>query len=367
MERIYVSEPYIDAVELANVEKVLKSNWLTQGPMVAAFEEKFASYCKCAHGIATTSGTTALHLLLKSLGIQPGDEVIVPNLTFVATANAVSYCGAKVVLVDVEDSTWNIDPNKVLAAITPRTRAIIAVHLYGLPANMFLLRDIVNRSKQEIFLIEDAAEAIGGAIYPQKPVGSLASDAAVFSFYANKTITTGEGGMVVTNNEPLAKRLRFLRGQAQDSELRYYHPEVGFNYRMTEIQAAIGCGQMDKIDALVTKRQDIWIRYAMHFGKHQRQHSASNVTHAGWMFVLLTANGHQCAAVELALSENNIETRPVFVPLSMLPMYQEVWKTRSDLPVSLSIRNRGLCLPTHANLTYEDVDRVIKVVKEVMP
>jgi perosamine synthetase len=367
MERIYVSEPTLGALEIDSVVGCVNRGWLTQGPLVSTFEAMFSTYCQCAHGIATTSGTTALHLLLKSLGIKPGDEVIVPNLTFVATANAVSYCGAKVVLVDVEDSTWNIDPQRVLAAITPRTRAIIAVHLYGLPANMFLLRDIVNRSKQQIFLIEDAAEAIGGAIYPRKPVGSLASDAAVFSFYANKTITTGEGGMVVTNNQELAERLRFLRGQAQDPQLRYYHSEVGFNYRMTDLQAAIGCGQMAKIDALVARRQDIWIRYAMHFGQHQRQHSASNVTHAGWMFVALFDDNKQRDLAAKKLEENNIETRPVFVPLSMLPMYEEVWKTRSELTTSLFIRNRGLCLPTHANLDDSDIDRVIKVVKEVMP
>jgi perosamine synthetase len=364
MERIYVSEPTLGQTEIDNVVECLKAGWLTQGPMVAAFEEKFASYCKCAHGIATTSGTTALHLLLKSLGIHEGDEVIVPNLTFVATANAVRYCGAKVVLVDVDDATWNLDPKKVLAAITPRTRVIIAVHLYGLPANMFALRTIVDCCKQKIHLIEDAAEAIGAAIYPNIPAGSLASDAAVFSFYGNKTITTGEGGMIVTNDESLRNRMYFLRGQAQSSDIRYYHEEVGFNYRMTDLQASIGCAQLDKIDALVRRRQGVWIRYAMHFGTNQRQHSASNVTHAGWMFVVMFESNKQRSIAERKLAEANIETRPVFVPLSLLPEYR---KPSGDFRNSFAIRNRGLCLPTHANLRDEDVDRIVSVVKEVMP
>jgi perosamine synthetase len=361
MERIYVSEPYFDAGELVNLETCLRNNWITQGPFVESFEKRFADYCKCAHGVATTSGTTALHLLLVSLGIQPGDEVIVPNLTFVATANAVSYCGAKVVLVDVEDTTWNIDPKKVLAAITPRTRAVIAVHLYGLPCRMDALRSVINSAKQPITLIEDAAEAIGGR-YVNQPVG-YDSDAAIFSFYGNKTITTGEGGMVVTNSESLRNRMYFLRGQAQDKDVRYYHPEVGFNYRMTDIQAAIGCAQMDKIDALVSRRQSIWLRYAMNFGINQRQHFGGNNVHAGWMFVVLFENNKIRSIAEQELSEQGIETRPVFVPLSLLPAYQ---KPSGEFPNSFAIRNRGLCLPTHANLKDEQIDRIVAIVKEVM-
>jgi perosamine synthetase len=363
MERIYVSEPTLNESELLNVETCISSGRLTCGRFVDEFQERFAAYCKCAHGIATTSGTTALHLLLASLGIGPGDEVIVPNLTFVATANAVRYCGANVVLVDVEESTWNLDPKKVLAAITPRTRAVIAVHLYGLPASMFELRTIVECCKQKIYLIEDAAEAIGGAIHPDMPVGSLASDAAVFSFYGNKTITTGEGGMIVTCSDSLRNRMHYLRGQAQSSDVRYYHDEIGFNYRMTDVQAAIGCAQLDKLPYLVERRQQVWFRYAMQFRKDQRQHTDCFTTHAGWMFVILLKDSEERVIAEQALERANFETRPVFVPLSLLPEYQ---KPGGEFPNSFAIRNRGLCLPTHANLRDEDIDRIVTVVKEVM-
>jgi perosamine synthetase len=361
MERIYVSEPLLDAGELANLETCLRNNWLTQGPFVQEFEQRFSAYCKCAHGIATTSGTTALHLLLASLDIQPGDEVIVPNLTFVATANAVRYCGAKVVLVDVEETTWNIDPNKVMAAITPRTRAIIAVHLYGLPVNMHALSQVAESAQQLVYVIEDAAEAIGG-VYRNQPVG-YNSDAAIFSFYGNKTITTGEGGMVVTNNEQLRNRMHFLRGQAQDPTLRYYHPEVGFNYRMTDLQAAIGCAQMDKIYALVERRQAVWSRYAQAFDYTRRQHVSTELMHAGWMFVVLFDDNKQRAIATQKLEEQGIETRPVFVPLSLMTPYE---KPSGNFPNSFAIRNRGLCLPTHANLKDSDVDRIVTIVKEVM-
>jgi perosamine synthetase len=363
MERIYVSEPTLGEAELLNVESCIRSGRLTYGRFVDEFQERFAASCKCAHGIATTSGTTALHLVLASLGIGPGDEVIVPNLTFVATANAVRYCGANVVLVDVDEATWNIDPQKVLAAISPRTRAIIAVHLYGLPANMYALRTIVDCCKQKIHLIEDAAEAIGGTIYPDIPVGSLASDAAVFSFYGNKTITTGEGGMIVTNSHALRDRMYYLRGQAQSSDVRYYHDEIGFNYRMTDIQAAIGCAQLDKLSYLIERRQQVWFRYAMQFRKDQRQRSDCYTTHAAWMFVVLFKDNKERSIAEQELERANVETRPVFVPLSLLPEYR---KPAGDFQNSFSIRNRGLCLPTHANLKDEDVDRIVTIVKEVM-
>lgn len=359
MERVItVSQPVFSETELLYLTECIQSNWLTQGKRVARFEELFAAFCKCAHGVATTSGTTALHLLLKSLDIGPGDEVIVPNLTFVATANAVTYCGATPVLVDVESSTWNLDPLRVEEAITRRTQAIIAVHLYGLSAEMHALREIAN--KYDIYLIEDAAEAIG-ATYHGQPVGSL-SDAAIFSFYGNKTITTGEGGMVVTNDHNLVTRLRYLRGQAQDVAGRYFHSEVGFNYRMTDMQAAIGCAQMEKIGYLVERRQSIWETYASEFGYSARQHVPIQSVHAGWMFVVLFKTWLQRIAAEKEYAEQRIETRPVFLPLTQLPMYS----SQRDLPVSEDISARGLCLPTHPALSNEDLEKIIVVGKKVL-
>lgn len=370
---IHVSEPAIDETEVAAITKCVRSGWLTQGKIVSEFEQRFAAFCMSAHGIATTSGTTALHLVLKALDIREGDEVIVPNLTFVATVNPVKYCGATPVLVDVDSATWNLDPLLVEKAITKRTRAIIVVHLYGLPAEMYAIKQIAD--KHGIYVIEDAAEAIGG-IYHNKPVGSF-SDAAVFSFYGNKTITTGEGGMVVTNNHDLANRLRYLRGQAQDVKGKYYHSEVGFNYRMTDMQATIGCAQMDKIASLITTRQEIWGEYANEFPHERRQHVPVDRLHAGWMFVLLFKNPLQRMAAERAFNENGIETRPVFVPLHRLPPYAKdsrdsevvpeiVYAPYSTMPNSDSVYNRGLCLPTHSKMSFQDVQTVSKVGKDIL-
>ena len=248
---IPVAEPEIGEKEKEYVRDCLDSTWISSlGKYISQFEGGFARFSGAKYGVAVCNGTVALHLALKALGIGPGDEVIVPDLTFVATPNAVAYTGAAPVLVDSDDKTWNIDPKKLEKKITRRTKAIIPVHLYGHPCDMDEVMGIANKHK--LFVIEDAAEA-HGAEYKGKKVGSF-GNVACFSFYGNKIITTGEGGMCVTNDERLAERMAFLKDHAMDYSNKYYHPETGFNYRMTNVQAAIGLGQLERIDEIIRKK-----------------------------------------------------------------------------------------------------------------
>ena len=217
------------------------------------FEEAFAAFCNCRFGISTANGTVALHLALKALGIDARDEVVMPSLTFVATANAVSYLGARPVFVDSERGTWNIDPLLIERSITRRTKAIIVVHLYGHPARMDEINAIAQR--HNLHVIEDACEA-HGASYKDKIVGGI-GDVGIFSFYGNKIITTGEGGMVVLNNKRVCDRARFLRDHAMSKSRRYFHSEIGFNYRLTNIQSAFGVAQLERIQYILKRKREI--------------------------------------------------------------------------------------------------------------
>src|SRR4051812_42057917 len=264
--RVQIAAPSMGEEEWQAVREPLLSGWLTQGPKVAAFERAFAERHKVKYALATTSCTTALHLALAALDIGPGDEVIVPSFTWVATANAVLYCGAKPVLCDVDRRTNNIAPASVAARITSRTKAVIPVHLFGLCVDMDALRAVL---PPHIKILEDAACAAGAA-YHGSPAGGL-GDAACFSFHPRKSITTGEGGMLVTNNEALAQRANVLRnhGASISEEQRHQGAQpylmasfdaLGFNYRMTDLQAAIGLVQLGKLDGFIAERQH-WARF----------------------------------------------------------------------------------------------------------
>jgi perosamine synthetase len=240
--RIRLAWPDVGADELAEVAEVLASGQLTMGPKVAEFEAELARACEVEHAVAVSSGTAALHLALLALQVQPGDEVIVPSLTYVATANAVMYVGGQPVFVDVDPATWCIDPAKIEAQITKRTKGIIAVHLYGHPADMDAIRDIARR--HGLWVVEDAAEA-HTARYKGRPVGSL-SDIAMFSFYGNKILTSGEGGALTLSDPALERKARMLRGQGMDPERRYYFPIVGYNFRLTNVACALLCAQFER-------------------------------------------------------------------------------------------------------------------------
>jgi len=362
---IPVANPLFIGNEKKYVDECMESGWISSaGKYVELFETSFAEYCGVKHAVACCNGTVALHLALLALGVGAGDEVIVPTLTFVATANAVTYCGARPVFVDSETETWNLDPKQIEAAINTRTKGIVAVHLYGHPAKMRELREIARR--HNLFLLEDAAEA-HGAMCGGRMVGSL-GDAAVFSFYANKIITTGEGGMVVTDNDALAERARLLRGQGMDPARRYWHTIVGYNYRMMNLPAAIGLAQLEKIDRQLELRSRVAALYVERLRRMSGlswQTEQSWARHVYWMFnVVLDPETWQSRdSVIETLDGQGIETRPIFYPVHSLPPYADSARGES-FPVAENLSRCGISLPTWAGLTENDIDRVCRALEK---
>ena len=359
-----VSAPTLGGNERAYVLECLDSTWISSsGRFLDAFETAFARFCGVSHAVAVNNGTTALHLALTALGIGPGDEVLVPNLTYIASANAVTYCGAKPVFVDCEPLTLNLDPDRIEARITPRTRAIMPVHLYGHPADMGRIMTLAAR--YDLHVIEDAAEAHGATCHG-RPVGSFGTCAA-FSFYGNKIITTGEGGMVVTNDADLAARLRLYRGQGLDPQRRYIHPVVGFNYRMTNIAAAIGLAQIERIDAILAARRQVAACYAERLAGIEGLRLLGSQPWAApvpWLVtVLLTAGGApERDAVMAALLDDGIDSRPVFYPTHhQTPYYED-----AHYPVSETWSARGINLPTFEAMTEADVAAVCAALEKAM-
>lgn len=346
------------------VNECMESGWISSaGKFVELFEKKFAEFCNVRHAVACCNGTVALHLALLALGVERNDEVIVPTLTFVATPNAVSYCGAKPIFVDSEIETWNLDPKLVEAAITPRTKGIIAVHLYGHPAKMDELKRIAERHK--LFLLEDAAEA-HGAFCNGKIVGSI-GDAAAFSFYANKIITTGEGGMFVTDNDELAEYARLLHGQGMDANRRYWHPVIGYNYRMTNLSAAVGLAQLEKIDEQIHLREKIAELYRERLEGLkgiELQTEQTWASHVYWMFnVILDPEFWQTRdEIMNYLGEKGIETRPLFYPGHILPPYVGSTDERT-FPVAENLSANGISLPTWTGLSEEKIDYICDKLK----
>jgi len=351
---IPVAEPLLAGNEIEYVTHCIKSGWISSlGEYVRRFESDFARYCGTTYGVATANGTVAIHLLAATLNLGPGDEVIMPSLTYVATANAIRYTGATPVFVDSETDTWNIDPATVAAAMTPRTKAIMAVHLYGHPADMDPLRAIA--AEYGLWLFEDAAEA-HGALYKEQRVGGL-SDAAIFSFYGNKIITSGEGGIIVTNNQEWAERAYFLENQGRYNSDPYWHPEIAYNYRMTNVQAAIGLAQFEKIEELLAIRR----RNALHYNDRLAGLPGLSLppdkawaTNVYWMYSVIIGDefGLSRDEVRHRLREANIDSRPFFYPVHTLPMYN----TGQTLPVAEDLGRRGLNLPSGATLTADQID-----------
>lgn len=353
---IPVYAPFLDDRIRRYVLDCVESGWISSlGKYVGEFEGAFARFCGAPHGVATSSGTSALHLALVVLGIGPGDEVLLPSLTFVAPANAVRYVGARPVFVEADLATWCMDPVDLRRRISSRTRAVIAVHLYGHPVDM----DPVLTTAREhgIRVVEDAAEA-HGARYRGRRVGAL-GDVGCFSFYGNKIITTGEGGMLITKDAELAKRARFLRDHAMAPERRYWHPEVGFNYRMTNIQAAIGCAQMERLDEILARKRRIARQYA------EELRGVPGLTLAPcapwaesvyWMYSVLVEDsfGMEPDQVVAELRARGIDTRPFFVPIHHLPPY----RSGATLPVSERLAARGINLPSGTGLTEEEIGAV---------
>lgn len=359
MPRIPVAAPVLDGRETEYVMECMQTTWISSaGRFIGAFEEAFAKFIGVKHAIATNNGTTALHLALVGLDLQPGDEVIVPTLTYIASANAVRYCGATPVFVDSDPRTFNMDPADVAAKITPRTKGIMPVHLYGHSADMDPLLALAKQ--HDLFILEDAAEAIG-ATYRGRKVGSL-GDCATFSFFGNKIVTTGEGGMITTDDDELAARLRLFRGQGMDPQRRYWFPVVGYNYRMTNIAAAIGLGQMERVEHHLAVRQSIGESYNAKLAKLGNKIVLPTVepwaNHVYWMYTIVLGDAVTRTRDEVMarMDAQGIETRPVFYPMHVMPPYLE---EGASYPAADHCSARGINLPTHGMLSEEDIDRIV--------
>lgn len=355
VKKIPVSEPTLLGNEEKYVLDCLRSNWISsKGRYTQTFEEAFASFCGVKHAIAVVNGTAALHVALLALGAGENDEIVVPTLTYVATANAVTYCGARPVFADCESDTWNLDVNQVESLITQHTKGIIAVHLFGHPVDMDPLLEIAE--KHRLFVLEDAAEA-HGAVYKGRKVGTM-GEATTFSFYGNKIITTGEGGMITTNSDALAERIRLLKGQGMDPQRRYWHPVIGYNYRMTNIQAAIGLAQLERVEELIERH-----RYNARLYPELLKELPSLVfpverewaSHVYWVYGILLKDSHQRRnQVMEYLAKRGIETRPFFYPVHLMPPYHR----KISLPVAEMVSAQGIILPSSANLSKDSIHQV---------
>ena len=361
---IPVSEPLLDGNEKQYVLDCVETNWISSmGRYIPEFETSFARYCRARHGIACSSGTTAIHLALAALGIGWGDEVIIPSFTLIVSANMVILTGAKPVLVDVDPKTWCLDADKIEEKITERTKAIMAVHMYGHPCNMDRINEIARR--HNLAVIEDAAEAHGAECRGRK-VGAI-GDLGCFSFYSNKNITTGEGGMVVTNDDELATRCRLLRNQGFE-EPRFVHRIVGFNYRMTNIQAAIGMAQCERIEQKIERKREIARTYTdllKDQGDLVLPHEEAWAKNVYWMYGVLLNDSFAKSkdAVMREMKEKGVETRSFFCPMHMQPVFQGSDPRYPDVsgayPVSEDLWQRGLYLPTGLSLTKEQQEEVV--------
>jgi perosamine synthetase len=361
-----VSAPDLTGNEERYVVDALRSSWISStGPYVKRFEAEFAERCGTRTAISVANGTVALHLALAALGVSSGDEVIVPSLTYIATANAVRYVSAEPVFVDVDPATWCIDPAAIDAAITPRTKGIIVVHLYGHPADMDAVNEVAER--HGLWVVEDAAEA-HGAHYRGRPTGSLGT-MATFSFYGNKIVTSGEGGALTLNDPELERRLRLLRGQGMDPERRYYFIEVGYNYRLTNLASALLCAQLERLDQILAARRKIFNLYRDALADIPGigfQPVALWADPAPWMFCATVdeqAYGITRDELMALLLRSGVETRPFFVALHKLPPYAGRSGTRFPLPNTERLSRQGINLPTFVGLTATDVERISALVR----
>ncbi len=346
-----VAVPNLNGNEFKYLTDAFLSSWISSsGEYIGRFESGFAEYSDCRYGVAVSNGTVALHLALVVLGIGEGDEVIVPDLTFAATINAVLHAHATPVIVDIDEENWCIDPKAIKRAITPKTKAIIPVHLYGQPCDMEAIMEIAR--EYDLRVIEDCAEA-HGAMCNDKKVGSF-GDVGCFSFFGNKVITTGEGGMCTTNNPVLDERMRMLRDHGMSKNKKYWHEAVGFNYRMTNLQAAIGLAQLERINEIHDNRCKYEVNYRnvlepMGFEFQQNFVNRHRIT---WLVsILVNENVNRDDYME-TLKNAGIDARPFFYPLSSMPIYTKY--CQQNTPVSQRISKKGLNLPTYESLKSVD-------------
>ena len=363
---IPVAAPVLNGNEKKYVDDCLDSTWISSsGKYISLLEKSFAKFCEVEHAFAVNNGTAALHLALLALGIGPGDEVIVPTFTYVASANCVTYVGAKPVFVDCDLNTWNMDPTRIAAAITPRTKAIIAVHIYGLPADMPAIMEIA--AQHHLAVVEDASEAHGAKINGRM-VGTW-GHISTFSFFGNKIITTGEGGMVVTDQSELAMKVSQLKGQGVDPGRRYWFPVIGYNYRMTNIEAAIGLAQLENIGWHLAQHKRIADLY------HSLLHGTPGITFQAepvgyesshWMAsILIDPSLADRDWVMAELLQSGIETRPFFYPMHRLPIYENGCAGQ-EFPSADLVGSRGINLPSSAALTDDEIRYVCDQLQTIL-
>jgi perosamine synthetase len=357
-EFLPVAEPDLTHHELRNVIDAFLSTWISStGDYLRTFEQAFAAKTRMAHGVATSNGTVALHLALVALGVGEHDEVIVPDFTFAASANAVIHAGARPVFVDVDPDTWCLSVESIEKAITARTRAVMPVHVFGRPAPMTEIRALAN--ERGLFVIEDCAEA-HGALYDGRPVGSF-SDVACFSFFANKIVTTGEGGICLANDPDLAARMRMLRDHGMRPERRYWHEEAGFNFRMTNLQAAIGCAQLERMDELLEMRRAVHANYQTALadvrGISFARPASPRFEPVIWFSCALTLAEKRASLIR-ACRKANIDLRPFFHGLSSMPAYRRFARA---CPVSSAISASGVNLPTSRKVDMRVAEKIADI------
>ncbi len=360
MYKYPVYQPSLTGNEKKYVNECLDTTWISsKGKFVSEFEKNFSNYIGVKNGTGVCNGTVAIHLALVALGLGSGDEVIVPTFTYIASANPILQVGAKPIFVDSKRDSWQVDPEDIKAKITPKTKALMVVHLYGHPCDMDAIMKIAK--EHNLFVIEDCAEAIGSE-YKGKKVGSF-GDVSCFSFFGNKTITCGEGGMVLTNSDYLYGRLVHFKGQGLAKYREYWHDTMGYNYRMTNIQAAIGLAQFEQIDKFIEKKQKLaqWYKTKLKNLPIKFHDAIGNVKHTYWMCSILVASEEEREALRNYLKEQGIETRPTFYPIHTMPIYAQKYERHE---VAEDIALRGINLPSYPALEEKDIDYICEKLEE---
>lgn len=361
---IPVARPAFSKKERVNLIEAIDSGWISsKGKYIEQFEQAFAKKYGAKYAIASSNGTTALHLGLIAAGVKAGDEVIVPDFTFISSANAVVHCGAKPILADIEKESWCIDPEKIEKLITKRTKAIMAVHIYGRTADMKTIRKIAD--KHSLAVIEDCAEAQGAKI-GGKYIGSF-GEVGCFSFFGNKIMTTGEGGMCITDSKKMYETMKLYRAHGMSEQKRYHHPVVGYNYRMTNMQAAVGMGQLESVDEFIKEREHINSVYDKELSSlynHkiiERMPENEKSKSVCWFYSILVKKNSRDALMD-KLAKNGIETRPFFLPISKQECYKYL---KSSTGINSSkLSQEGINLPTFVGLKDGEIKKITSAIKE---
>jgi perosamine synthetase len=356
---IPVYQPDLSGNEKAYLNECIDSSWISsKGRFIDSFEGAFQSFTDAKYATSVSNGTVAIHLALEALGIGPGDEVIVPTLTYIASVNPIVQVGATPVFVDSVESTWQISPSDIREKLSSRTKAIMVVHLYGQSAEMTEIMQIAE--EHNLFVIEDCAEAFG-TFYAGQHVGTF-GDVGTFSFFGNKTITCGEGGMVTAKNKLVYERMKHLKSQGVSVEKQYWHDAIAFNYRLTNMQAAIGLAQIERADFFIKRKREIAGFYRENLSDLPLQVHAEqpNTLHSYWMTSILLADAAKRDLLRVYLTKNGIETRPLFYPVHTMPMYA----TGQSFPVAESIGSRGINLPSWPGLSTADLDKICSKIRD---